>query len=77
METLGSILEIKTSNNSSIIPINEYYCDICDYNCGKRFNFDRHLLTPKHIKKVDKKHKLPIIANYCVCLYLIPLHLLS
>ena len=61
METLGSILEIKTSNNSSnnssIIPINEYHCDICDYNCGKRFNFDRHLLTPKHLKKVDKKHK--------------------
>jgi hypothetical protein len=53
METLGSILEIKTSNILS----NEYYCDICDYKCGKRFNFDRHILTPKHIKEIERKCK--------------------
>jgi hypothetical protein len=53
METLGSILEIKTSNILS----NEYYCDICDYKCCKRFNYDRHILTPKHIKNIDRKPK--------------------
>ena len=57
METLGSILEIKTSDNSSDNSSNEYYCDICDYKCGKKFNFDRHILTPKHIKKIDRKPK--------------------
>jgi hypothetical protein len=53
METLGNILETKTSQITS----NDYYCKICDYKCCKRFNFDRHLLTPKHIKEIDRKQK--------------------
>ena len=53
METLGNILEMKTSHISS----NDFYCNICHYKCCKRFNFDRHLLTPKHIKEIDRKQK--------------------
>ena len=27
---------------------NDYYCELCDYECCKKYNWDRHLLTSKH-----------------------------
>jgi hypothetical protein len=53
METLGNNLEIETSHISST----DYYCNVCDYKCCKKFNFDRHLLTSKHIKEITRKQK--------------------
>ena len=53
METLGNNLEIKTSN----ILNEEYFCNLCDYRCSRRFNWDRHVLTSKHIKEVSRKSK--------------------
>ena len=53
METLGNNLEIKTSNILS----EEYFCNMCDYRCSRRFNWDRHVLTSKHIKEVSRKSK--------------------
>ena len=29
---------------------NEYYCETCEYNCCKKYNYERHILTAKHIK---------------------------
>ncbi len=26
----------------------EYYCEVCDYKCYKKYNWDKHLLTQKH-----------------------------
>ena len=34
----------KTSKNEHYI----FYCKDCDYNCRKKFNWDRHVLTSKH-----------------------------
>jgi hypothetical protein len=45
MLTLGDNLGAKTSKNEQP----EYYCSFCDYKCSKKFNWDRHLLTSKHI----------------------------
>ena len=28
-----------------------FYCNICDYNCGKKYNYDSHILTAKHKKQ--------------------------
>jgi len=30
---------------------NTFYCEICDYNCFKKYNYDRHILTTKHKKQ--------------------------
>jgi hypothetical protein len=32
---------------------NNYFCEICDFNCCKKSNFEKHLLTLKH-KNTDK-----------------------
>jgi hypothetical protein len=45
METLGD-------KNEAIICPKFYYCKICDYKCCKTFNWDRHLLTAKHKKRI-------------------------
>jgi hypothetical protein len=52
METLGNPNGAKTSNFS-------YYCNICHYACCKKFNWVRHLNTPKHIVEA-KCHKMEI-----------------
>jgi hypothetical protein len=46
METLGDKLVTKNEHKTS----DEFYCDKCDYKCGKKFNWDRHILTPKHTR---------------------------
>jgi hypothetical protein len=28
----------------------EYYCEKCDYKCSKKFNWDKHILTSKHLR---------------------------
>jgi hypothetical protein len=49
MATLSNIFGAKTSKNEQY----EYMCVECDYNCCKRFNWDRHILTSKHIKSTN------------------------
>ena len=52
METLGNDIGAKTSTC-------EYYCNICDYKCFKKFNWDRHLSTSKHLEEM-KWNKMEI-----------------
>jgi hypothetical protein len=44
METLGDNSVTKNELKTS----DDFYCDKCDYKCCKKFNWDRHILTPKH-----------------------------
>ena len=37
-------MSTKTSKNEHI----NFYCNACDYECCKKFNWDRHVLTSKH-----------------------------
>jgi len=46
METLGDKKTRKSVKKTEDL----FYCEKCDYKCSKKFNWDRHLLTPKHIK---------------------------
>jgi hypothetical protein len=50
METLGDKKVAKVATN-------QYYCSDCDYICCKKFNFEKHKLTAKHMKVTlgDKK----------------------
>ena len=31
----------------------EFYCDICDYYTSRKYNFDKHLSSKKHLKKAS------------------------
>ncbi len=42
METLGNFCVAKNGNDV-------YYCKKCDYGCSKKYNWDKHLNTAKHM----------------------------
>ena len=46
METLGDILVTKTSKKRA----KDFVCTNCDYKCCKKYNWDRHILTAKHLQ---------------------------
>jgi hypothetical protein len=54
METLGGI---KSSMN--------YKCERCNFICGKRSDYDRHLTTNKHVSREDGNAKTPAIEMRC------------
>jgi len=31
----------------------EYYCEICDYICFKKYNWDKHIMSLKHLKETN------------------------
>ena len=71
MATYGNKKNEKKNENK----INEgYYCDICYYNTFKKTDFNRHLLTSKHIKnematkcniKNEKNEKTNLVDHIC------------
>jgi len=44
MATFSNIFGAKTSKTEQ----KTFYCENCDYECCKKFNWDRHILTSKH-----------------------------
>ena len=74
MATLSNNLVAKVAKSSTQI----FYCESCDYNCSKKYNWEKHLMTSKHHKatncnisatekwqkwqKVAKNHN---IKSYC------------
>jgi hypothetical protein len=53
METLGDKLPRKVRKKEEF----KFNCENCDYYCSKKYNFDKHLATAKHLKvtKGDEK----------------------
>jgi len=35
---------------------NDFYCDFCDFKCCKKYNWDRHILTSKHLKSTNSNN---------------------
>jgi len=75
MLTFGDNLGAKTSKNEQP----EFYCSLCDYKCSKKFNWDRHLLTAKHIDaakcdisaaKTSKNEQHHLTCEFCNKTYL-------
>ena len=40
-----------------------FLCSFCDYKTSKRFNYTKHLLTPKHIKNINSLQKVANDSN--------------
>ena len=38
--------------------LNKYICDICDYTTDKKSNYDKHLSSIKHVKKVANNNSI-------------------
>ena len=60
--------KVAKSSNSN------FYCECCDYSTSKKFNYEKHLSTPKHIKSmasnnfvenVVKSSNQPYSCIYC------------
>ena len=49
MATFSNIFCEKTSETRS----SEFVCKKCDYICYKKYNWDRHILTSKHLKSTN------------------------
>lgn len=39
---------IKNDNLKVAKVVNNFYCNSCNYNCVRKYNFDKHLMTQKH-----------------------------
>ena len=48
MATLSNILVANCGKNGT----HEYYCEICDYKCSKKYNWNKHILTQKHASAI-------------------------
>ena len=68
--------QINTSNNfldKNGNPKNEteFYCNICNFHCKYKSNYDKHLLTEKHKNKIfianegGKQEKIKHICSHC------------
>jgi len=67
METLGNNFVAFCGKKS----MNNYYCELCHYICSKKYNWDKHILTARHLKQVDGTNleiksgkKWQKVANY-------------
>ena len=49
METIGNNLGAKKGEKGQ----NEYYCEKCYFKCCKKYSWDRHLLTSKHVQEAN------------------------
>jgi hypothetical protein len=49
MATFSNDLVAKNGKSGT----NEYYCELCDYKCFKKYNWNKHILTSKHAKVAE------------------------
>jgi hypothetical protein len=52
MATLSNKLRVKLSKNEQI----EFHCEICDYTCFRKYNYERHFSTSKHNKSTNSNN---------------------
>ena len=56
METMETKMETKKSEKSEVM----FYCELCDYKCCRKYDFNKHILTAKHkntTKEIQKSEK--------------------
>ena len=65
---------IMVVNDSNVVPKKspKYYCNKCDFVCSKKSNWDRHIITRKHVNGsnmvVNGSNLVPKSAIFtCVC----------
>lgn len=45
----------------------KYFCELCNFKCSKKSNFDKHLLTAKHKILTNPNEKMPKNAASFMC----------
>ena len=45
----------------------KFYCEICNYKCNKQSEFNKHILTAKHIFRTNRTEKMPQNATAYKC----------
>jgi hypothetical protein len=53
METLGNYSVANCGKKMA----KEYFCEKCDYKCFKKYNWDKHLTTSKHVSETSGNHE--------------------
>ena len=58
---------LKTANSSDIKPIPKFSCEKCDFKCSKQNEYNRHLITRKHMKANNANIcvSLPLMCPFC------------
>ena len=46
-----------------------YYCEKCDYKCFRKYDFNKHTLTPKHKKTTKSTEKSEKSEKIFTCIY--------
>ena len=46
---------------------NIYYCSVCDYNTSRKSQYDRHILTGKHIRMTNNDANVPNSSKLYNC----------
>lgn len=62
MEILGNNFGAKRAEKGQY----DYYCENCDFKCYKKYNWDRHITTTKHLIGCEKGHKSQNCINHDV-----------
>jgi hypothetical protein len=72
METLGNDFVAFCGKKNT----NNYQCELCDYVCSKKYNWDKHVMTARHLKEVEgnkmeiksgKKWQKEKNCKLCIC----------
>ena len=67
MATLSNDLVANSGKSGN----SKYYCEVCDYKCCKKYNWDKHLNTSKHFKATESNNpateKWQKVANKMFC----------
>ena len=61
METLGDKIASKNEQNEDL----NFSCNICNYICSKKYNFNRHLLSSKHATCSHDNQKVAKSSHDC------------
>ena len=55
------------TNKKSTFLSKLFSCEICSYNTVRKSDYDKHILTSKHIKRINPNKKSQIISNIFSC----------
>jgi len=48
--------------------LNKYFCELCDFKCSQKCDWDRHILRPKHINNQDgNKMEIQKLEKTFIC----------